>query len=69
MTNSQQRHKMHFKAFKPELHQRFFKDFGRGPLIHDFVAAFGVNDRRCVANYEFWGRPLDTGSRPSILDN
>ena len=55
-----------------ELQRRFFEDFGGGPLIYDFVATFGVNDRPIyMALYSqlVWGGPLDTGSRPSVVDN
>ena len=50
--------------YRAELQRRF--------LIHDFVATFGVNNRQiymALGSYLVWGGPLDTGSRPSVVDD
>ena len=45
---------------------------GRWYLIHDFLASLGVNDRpiyMTLCSLLVWGGPLDTGSRPSVVDD
>ena len=44
---------------------------GRWYWIHDFVATFGLNDRpiyMVLCSWLVWAGPLDTGSRPSVVD-
>ena len=59
--------------YQPELQRRFFEDFGGGPFwIHDFVATFGVNGRPIYmesCSKLVWGGLLETGSRPSVVDD
>ena len=64
----------HYTLYIAELQRRFFEDFVGGPLIliHDFVATFGVNDRpiyMALGGLLVWGGLLDTGSRPSVVDD
>ena len=63
-----------YKGSSPELQWRFFEDFGRGPLILDLWFCSYFRGKQLpfymvLCSLLVWGWLLDTGSRPSVVDD